>query len=195
MEFFEDITENRQYLSPLLLPDVGKEERDNFSQLASGFFVKASMAAPSSVTAQGALIAQYCQEKNIQNPGELGACLLADTERIDRLTNAANKIHNHSQKGPDEINARSIEGIVRTDFSTAQSFISYPPEKLHYITTKLYPLMKDYTSDISHREKLFLSIVTGERPLPRFLGVRKKIRNVFMKLGEQYDLGRDIRSD
>ncbi len=119
------------------LPPITEEAREHFSATAFKFFITASREAPASTTAQGALIARYCQKAELDNPETLGNSLLEDDDRINKLTLIAGKTHQHVGKGPDRVSQNVVKGIISTDFSRAQEYINFSENDLEYITGEL----------------------------------------------------------
>jgi len=113
-----------------------KEERAHFSKIASRFFIKASMTAPGSVTAQGAIIARECNKVDLSYPILLGECLLRNPVRVGELNRMANKVHDGVQKGP-RVFIERIEGIIGSDFRVADSFMAFTDRELEYIASEM----------------------------------------------------------
>lgn len=109
------------------------ENRERLSQTAMKLFIEASMKAPASVTAQGAIIAKTCQELGLTNPELLSECLVNDNDRLARLQAQAAKIHEKMGIGPKNIDDYMLEGVIVHDFRNAAAFMDHTPEELEYI--------------------------------------------------------------
>ncbi len=142
-KFTPELSPNDRYLA------LSKEKREDFSKTAMNLFVRSSMSAPGSITAQAALIALYSQEMGVTDPEVLGLCLANDKERLDHLATKANNIHAVREKGPKTpVTPAEVEGIVKDDFMIAESFMDHTPEELQYIATTMY---RGYLSKLTNR--------------------------------------------
>ncbi len=123
-------------------------DRPKFSK-AEEIFMRASVQCPASVTAQSAFIAQECKENNL-NPTDFRYLPLEDHQVLVRLTNAANKAHQHLPKERFQlVDAEQIVFIFKHDFKLAQDFLALRKEDLEYV----YKIM--YKEFIGGSEELF----------------------------------------
>lgn len=129
VEAQEDVAQDYDRLLP--------EEREALSKQAMQFFLRASVSEPTTITAQGAMIAELCQENGITSPELLGMCLLNDQSRISSLVEQAIKIHAARVDKPPVVTDLIMRTIITKDFDTADKFITFPSEDLHYIRNDL----------------------------------------------------------
>lgn len=98
-----------------------------------GMFIKASLEFPASVTSQAAIIAYLCQESG-DRPAVLGSALLSDFKLLESIAKLASAAHEDKHRGPNLVNnTATVDGIVRTDFSTAERFVVLEPDSLSEI--------------------------------------------------------------
>ncbi len=109
------------------------ENKERLSQTAMKLFIEASIKAPASTTAQGAVIAKSCKELGLTHPDLLSECLVNDSDRLDRLKSQAAKMHEQMSIGPKSIPIDKLKDIIQQDFENAAAFINHTPEELDYI--------------------------------------------------------------
>lgn len=121
---------------------LNQGNKNFLSKTAMGLFMKASREIPSSITAQGALIARYCKESGLPDPLLLSTCLRLDDLRIAKIAEIAAKVHEHVGNGPVPISHTHISGVIKTDFTYADIFMDFETEELDFITHNLYAEIK-----------------------------------------------------
>lgn len=143
-KFTPELSPHDRYLT------LNEESRENLSETAKNLFLKANMGAPTSITAQGALIALYSQEMGVKDPEVLGLCLAHDQDRLEYIAAKANNIHAVREVGhkAPEITPSKLEVYVKDDFMVAGSFMNHTPEELQYIATTMY---RGYLSKLTNR--------------------------------------------
>jgi len=112
------------------------------SETASDIFQMASATAPSSVTAQGAVIAEQCLQYNL-SPLELCRRLVHDPQRVDEITKVAMARHSRAGKGPTDISQSRAIDIITADFSVARRLIETNIPELSSIYGEIYQEAKN----------------------------------------------------
>lgn len=138
LEFFEDSRMTEQYI-PMSKEynSLPAQAREQLSRDGMRLFVKASKSEPGSITVQGALIAKYCHEEEIENPRLLGDCLVNDSEKIGALISMADKMHTRSGNLDIFVSSEKMRGVIRSDFANADVFLPFLDEELDFIVNNL----------------------------------------------------------
>lgn len=134
--------ENRPYTDEANAHDAGSESDGEqlamLAQTGQKFFLRASMESPSSVVAQGARIAGYCQEAGIENPYILAIALESNQSLVNQIIAKAQRVHEVRGKGPLEIDYDHAVRVIQGGFSYAQACMILEPHDLNLITGRFY---------------------------------------------------------
>lgn len=111
------------------------------AESAKLWFIRASILAPVSITAQADSIAERCLERDV-NPVDLGEALLDKRILVHHIRKVAIKRHKQSGRGPTKIPMSDLRDIIDNDFYRAYELLILTPEQLRSIYTEVYSRAK-----------------------------------------------------
>lgn len=131
----------------------------NASHIAATYFARVSSEYPASHDAQGAKIALLCRENQDYSPEELMTELLADSEKIENLIQAANTFHSTRNNGPKYISGKIFpideelaKDVIKENFRRAQKLLVLDSSELKHIL-ELYHSYKE----MDDRDRAFIN--------------------------------------
>ncbi|MBI2621612.1 MAG: hypothetical protein HYW63_03150 [Candidatus Levybacteria bacterium] len=109
----------------------------SMAEIAYFYFIRASMACPASVTAQGAVIALIVRETG-ENPLELREALLEDQSKLQAIKSVADRIHPDNVRASHDVPMEKVIEVVGEGFALANDFRFLTTEKLELLRGSIY---------------------------------------------------------
>ena len=119
------------------VPQPTEETRIDHASIAYGYFIRASIECPASITAQAAKIALWCKRSGY-TPWNLGLALSTDAAKIEKLVEVAKSAHEVRGRKFEEPKIEDVARIIGSDFFIADSMMILDDEQLETISTEMY---------------------------------------------------------